>query len=148
MSDPEWSLDPRLAQDTVALGDLPLTRVLVSRDANYPWLILVPRRDGAVEIIDLSETDQAILMTEMSHTARVLKAVTRCDKLNIAALGNAVRQLHVHVIARSPGDAAGTRPVWNAVPARRYDEAELARFLAALRAGFGVSRGVLRHIAP
>ncbi|MGA2124924.1 MAG: HIT domain-containing protein [Xanthobacteraceae bacterium] len=138
MTDPGWSLDPRLAQDTVGLGDLPLTRVLVSRDANYPWLILVPRRAGAVEIIDLSDADQAFLMREIALTARALKALTRCDKLNIAALGNTVRQLHVHVIARSPGDAAGARPVWNAVPARRYEDAELARLLAALRAGIGL----------
>ncbi|HLN10033.1 MAG TPA: HIT family protein, partial [Xanthobacteraceae bacterium] len=77
MPDPEWSLDPRLAQDTVELGDLPLNRVLVSRDANYPWLILVPRRVGAVEIIDLSAADQTLLIGEMSLTGRALKALTR-----------------------------------------------------------------------
>jgi diadenosine tetraphosphate (Ap4A) HIT family hydrolase len=130
---PEWTLDPRLAQDSVMLGDLPLTRVLLSRDANYPWLILVPRRAGMVEIIDLAESDQATLMREMARAARGLKTVTRCDKLNIAALGNSVRQLHVHIIARLPHDPAGARPVWNIVPPRAYGEAELARLIAALR---------------
>jgi diadenosine tetraphosphate (Ap4A) HIT family hydrolase len=136
---PEWTLDPRLAQDSVMLGDLPLTRVLLNRDANYPWLILVPRRAGMVEIIDLAESDQASLMREMARAARGLKTVTRCDKLNIAALGNSVRQLHVHIIARFPHDPAGARPVWNVVPPRAYDEAELARLIAALRDGIEIS---------
>ncbi len=134
MAESQWVLDPALDQHSVVLGDLPLSRVLVSRDANYPWLILVPRRAGMVEIIDLSETEQATLMGEIARTARALKAVTRCDKLNIAALGNAVRQLHVHVIARFSGDPAGPRPVWGAVPPRAYDEAGLERFMTAVRA--------------
>src|SRR5262252_2727683 len=105
-----WTLDPRLAQETIALGDLPLSRVLLARDANYPWLILVPRRPNLVELIDLDEAGQMTLMTEVARAARALKEITACDKLNVAALGNTVRQLHVHVIARRTGDPAGPAP--------------------------------------
>ena len=83
--------------------------MLVIKDAHYPWLLLVPRREGAVEIIDLDEVEQAQLMTEVSRVARALKEVTKCDKLNIAALGNMVPQLHVHVIARRTSDATSER---------------------------------------
>ena len=86
---PAWSLHSQLKKDTIDIGDLPLCRVLVIKDAHYPWLLLVPRRAEAVEIIDLDEVEQAQLMTEISRAARALKEVTKCDKLNIAALGNA-----------------------------------------------------------
>ena len=133
MPDPAWSLHPQLSQDTIDIGDLPLCRVLVIKDANYPWLLLVPRRPGAVEIIDLEEVEQAQLTTETSRVARALKEVTRCDKLNIAALGNAVPQLHVHVIARRKSDAAWPRPVWGAVPPLGHDAEEVQRFISELR---------------
>src|SRR5712691_8996548 len=106
MPDSAWSLHAQLTQDTIDIGDLPLCRVLVIKDANYPWLLLVPRRKDAVEIIDLAEVEQAQLMTEVARVARALKDITKCDKLNIAALGNVVPQLHVHVIARRKNDAA------------------------------------------
>src|SRR5215471_9126079 len=97
-SPPSWSLHPRLEQDTEPVGDLPLSRLLVHNDANYPWLLLVPRRPGACEIIDLDEADQRQLMVEIAMASRALKAVAVCDKLNIAAIGNVVPQLHVHVV--------------------------------------------------
>jgi diadenosine tetraphosphate (Ap4A) HIT family hydrolase len=128
-----WTLDPRLAQDTIALGDLPLSRVLLMNDANYPWLILVPRRENLVELIDLDDAEQMTLMAEVARAARAVKDVTACDKLNIAALGNTVRQLHVHVIARRNGDAAGPRPVWGTVPARPYEARERDRLSTELR---------------
>jgi diadenosine tetraphosphate (Ap4A) HIT family hydrolase len=134
-----WTLDPRLEHDTIALGDLPLSRVLLMNDANYPWLILVPRRAHLVELIDLDDAGQATLMVEVARAARALKEVTACDKLNVAALGNTVRQLHVHVIARRTGDAAGPRPVWGTVPARPYAAAERERLAGALRAALGLS---------
>ncbi len=84
----------------INIGDLPLCRVLVIQDANYPWLLLVPRRNEVVEVLDLDEVEQAQLMTETTRVARALREITQCDKLNIAALGNVVPQLHVHVIAR------------------------------------------------
>jgi diadenosine tetraphosphate (Ap4A) HIT family hydrolase len=133
-----WTLDPRLAHDTIALGDLPLSRVLLMNDANYPWLILVPRRAHLVELIDLDDAGQATLMVEVARAARALKEVTACDKLNVAALGNTVRQLHVHVIARRTGDAAGPRPVWGTVPAKPYAAAERERLAGALRAALGL----------
>jgi diadenosine tetraphosphate (Ap4A) HIT family hydrolase len=128
-----WSLHSQLTKDTIDIGDLPLCRVLVIKDAHYPWLLLVPRRPEAVEIIDLDEVEQAQLMTEISRTARALKEVTQCHKLNIAALGNAVPQLHVHVIARRTSDVAWPRPVWGVVPPLAHDADEVQNFISALR---------------
>ena len=128
-----WSLHPQLTKDTIDIGDLPLCRVLVIRDANYPWLLVVPRRAAVTEIIDLDEVEQAQLMTEISRVARALKVITKCDKLNVAALGNVVPQLHVHVIARRSSDAAWPRPVWGAVPALAHDAEEVQHFISALR---------------
>ena len=133
MSETAWSLHPRLKEDTIDIGDLPLSRVLVIKDANYPWLLLVPRRPDIVEIVDLDEVEQAQLMTEISRAARALKEITRCDKLNIAALGNMVPQLHVHIIARRSGDAAWPRPVWGVVPPLAHDAEEVQKFISALR---------------
>jgi diadenosine tetraphosphate (Ap4A) HIT family hydrolase len=134
-----WSLDPCLAQDSIALGDLPLSRVLLMNDANYPWLILVPRRPNLVELIDLDDSGQATLMIEIARAARALKDVTPCDKLNVAALGNTVRQLHVHVIARRNGDPAGAAPVWGAVPAQAYTAPAGERLAGALRVALGLT---------
>lgn len=128
-----FTLHPQLERDTVSLGDLPLCRVLIIQDANYPWLLLVPRRHEVVEILDLDEVEQAQLMTETTRVARALKEVTKCDKLNIAALGNVVPQLHVHIIARRKTDAAWPRPVWGAVPPLTHDPEELKLFISAIR---------------
>src|SRR5579872_2988555 len=133
MSETAWSLHPRLKEDTIDIGDLPLSKVLVIKDANYPWLLLVPRRNEIMEIIDLDEVEQAQLMTEVSRAARALKAITQCEKLNIAALGNMVPQLHVHIIARRSGDAAWPRPVWGAVPPLAHGAEEVQLFISALR---------------
>jgi diadenosine tetraphosphate (Ap4A) HIT family hydrolase len=128
-----WSLHGRLKEDTIDIGDLPLSRVLVIKDAHYPWLLLVPRRPDIVEIIDLNEVEQAQLMTEISRVGRALKEITRCEKLNIAALGNVVPQLHVHIIARRSSDAAWPRPVWGVMPPLAHDAEEVQRFVSALR---------------
>jgi len=130
-----WSLHPQLETDSVFVGDLPLSRLLVMKDANYPWLLLVPRRAGVSEIIDLGKSEQAQLLTEIAHASRALKTMTSCDKLNIAALGNLVPQLHVHIIARRYGDAAWPKPVWGAAPPQAYAPDALAQFIAALRQG-------------
>src|SRR5450759_857631 len=129
----EWSLDPKLAADTVPVGDLALSRVLLANDANYPWLILVPRRPGSTEIIDLDPNEQIQLLGEIDAAARVLKSVTECEKLNIAALGNAVAQLHVHVVGRRHSDAAWPKPVWGAVPPSTYSPAVRDGLIGALR---------------
>jgi len=128
-----WSLHPQLAKDTVPVGDLPLARVLLANDANYPWLILVPRLPNLVEVIDLDPNEQNQLMNEIDDVARKLKSITACDKLNIAALGNQVPQLHVHIIARRRNDAAWPKPVWGVAPALPYEEEKRAGLLSALR---------------
>ncbi len=133
--DTTWSLHPQLAADTVAVGDLALARVLLANDANYPWLILVPRRPGLIELIDLEQNEQVQLMAEIDATARVLKSVTECEKLNIAAIGNIVAQLHVHVVARRHSDAAWPKPVWGATPPIAYNPAVRDGLIGALRRG-------------
>jgi diadenosine tetraphosphate (Ap4A) HIT family hydrolase len=133
MPDPAWSLHSRLKEDTIDIGDLPLSKVLVIKDAHYPWLLLVPRRPDAVEIIDLDEVQQAQLMTEITRVSRALKDITKCDKLNVAALGNLVPQLHVHIIARRTSDAAWPRPVWGVMPPLAHDPEEVQNFISALR---------------
>jgi diadenosine tetraphosphate (Ap4A) HIT family hydrolase len=130
---PPWSLHPQLANDTTRIGDLPLARTLLMNDANYPWLVLVPRRAGAAEIIDLDDEQQVQLMSEIAMLARVLKDITGGHKLNIAAIGNVVPQLHVHLVGRHRDDPAWPRPVWGAVAARPYQPAERDRLVAAVR---------------
>jgi diadenosine tetraphosphate (Ap4A) HIT family hydrolase len=133
MPESAWSLHPQLAKDTIDIGDLPLSRVLVIKDANFPWLLLVPRRADAVEIIDLDEVAQAQLMTEVTRVSRALKDITKCDKLNVAALGNVVPQLHVHIIARRTSDVAWPRPVWGVAPPVPHDAQEVQQFISAIR---------------
>jgi len=132
-SESNWSLHPQLAQDTVPLGDLALARVLLAKDANYPWLILVPRWPGLVELTDLDDNAQVQLLGEVAAAARALKSITECDKLNIAALGDQVSQLHVHVIARRHSDAAWPKPVWGAAPPAEYVPAVRDGLIGPLR---------------
>jgi diadenosine tetraphosphate (Ap4A) HIT family hydrolase len=141
MNENTWSLNPQLAADTVAVGDLALSRVLLSNDANYPWLILVPRLPGLVDLIDLKPDRQIEIMGEIDAVARALKDAAPCDKLNIASLGNQVAQLHVHVIARRRNDAAWPKPVWGAVPPLAYAPAARARLIALLRRALGMTSG-------
>ena len=133
MTDTGFSLHPQLAKDTVPLGDLPLSLVLLINDSTYPWLLLVPRRRSVSEITDLGSVERAHLMSEITQVADALKAETRCDKLNIAALGNVVPQLHVHIIARFRSDAVWPRPVWGQTPPIPYGEADRAEVVSRLR---------------
>lgn len=138
MAEGEFSLHPQLAADCLDLGDWPLCRLLRMNDRTYPWLILVPRIAGVREIIDLAEADQMRLMQEIAQASKVLKRVTEADKLNVAALGNAVPQLHVHVIARFTRDAAWPKPIWGVVPPDAFTEdtmAETAKWRRALLPG-------------
>jgi len=132
MSETGWSLHPQLAADTVAVCDLALSRLLAMNDADFPWLILVPRRAGASDMIDLGG-EQVLLMNEIAAVSRALKDETRCDKLNVAAIGNVVPQLHIHIVARRVGDPLWPKPVWGATAGRRYEPAALAAFAAAIR---------------
>lgn len=136
----EWELHPQLVQDTLLVGDLALSQVLASRDAGYPWLILVPRRPDVSEIIDLGPADQAVLMAEIAKVSVALRALTRCDKLNVANIGNMVAQLHVHIVARKRGDAAWPKPMWGAAPAKIYPSRVLEKFADDMRAAMGLVR--------
>jgi diadenosine tetraphosphate (Ap4A) HIT family hydrolase len=115
-----WSLHPKLSELTTEIGDLPLSRVLLENDSNYPWLILVPRMASISEIIDLDPNEQVQLLGEIDAASRALKAVATFEKLNVAALGNVVKQLHVHVIGRSSTDATWPKPVWGLAPPVPY----------------------------
>jgi len=117
-----FSLDPRLKAESFSLGALSLCEVLLCDDARFPWLILVPRKESATEIVDLSDRERTMLMDDITDASRALKAVTNCDKLNVAALGNQVRQLHVHVVARFQTDAAWAGPVWGKGERVPYEE--------------------------
>ena len=133
MSAVGFVLDPRLAADTHPVASLPLCDVRLMNDARYPWLILVPRRAGLVEITDLDAGEQAALWREVNRATAALRTVAPCDKLNLGALGNIVRQLHVHLVARIEGDAAWPGPVWGHGRSVAYDEDRAAALVAALR---------------
>jgi diadenosine tetraphosphate (Ap4A) HIT family hydrolase len=133
MPNSAWSLHPQLEHDTAPIGDLALSRVLAIDDADYPWLVLVPRCAGATEITDLAAADAARLTEEIALVSRVLKAVTNCDKLNIAAIGNVVPQLHVHIVARWQTDPLWPKPVWGAPSLHPGDAEAFARFIAAIK---------------
>jgi diadenosine tetraphosphate (Ap4A) HIT family hydrolase len=121
-----FELHQQLAADCAVLGSFPLCRLLLIRDANYPWFILVPARADIREIHELAEDDQAQWLKESGTLARAMMQVFEPDKLNVAALGNMVPQLHIHYIARYRTDAAWPGPVWGRVPAEPYTKDALA----------------------
>jgi diadenosine tetraphosphate (Ap4A) HIT family hydrolase len=128
-----FTLDPRLAADTYEIGDLALSRALLMNDARYPWLILAPRRADLVEIADLDRVDRAVLIEEIALVSAALRALPGVEKINVGALGNIVRQLHVHVVGRAVGDAAWPGPVWSAGAARRYQPDAAAALVEGFR---------------
>lgn len=129
-----WHLHPQLAEDTHPVAHFVLSDLQLMDDANHPWLILVPRVENAVEWVDLDEAQQVELTREISKASRVLQAVFKPQKINVAALGNMVPQLHVHVIARFDDDIAWPRPVWGMATAQPYSTEELVRRIERLRA--------------
>lgn len=133
-----WHLHPQLADDTHPVAHWTLSELRLMDDANHPWLILVPRVEDAVELIDLTDTQQAELTREIAMASRALQVAFKPHKLNVAALGNLVPQLHVHVIARFEDDIAWPRPVWGMASAQPYSPEALVRrmerLLAALKA--------------
>jgi len=135
----DFVLDPRLQEDSVEIGDLELCNVRLMDDARYPWLILVPRVANIVEIHELADGAQAQLWREVTDTGRVLTRLYDADKLNVAALGNIVPQLHVHVIARVGGDPAWPGPVWGQGAAEHYGRRALTDQLDRLRSNLPVS---------
>ena len=116
----DFAIDPQIATDSMPVADLKLSHVRLMRDANYPWLLLLPRRAGIFELVDLDPADRILLMEEIATASAVLRASVPCDKLNVAAFGNAVRQMHIHVIARTFNDAGWPKPVWGAAPKTAY----------------------------
>lgn len=125
MNNNVFELAPEIERDSLWLADWPLCQLRVQNDANYPWFILVPRRVAMVEIIDLTQDEQGQLWRESAFLSEFLKAEFNAKKLNVAALGNMVPQLHVHHIVRYENDIAWPAPVWGKAPAKVYSEAAL-----------------------
>nr|WP_284691445.1 HIT family protein [Pinirhizobacter soli] len=134
-------LDPRLAADTVPVAELALCSVRLMDDARFGWLVLVPRQEGLVEVTDLPADERELMWQEVELAGEALREVFPCDKLNIGALGNIVRQLHVHVVARREGDAAWPGPVWGSGVAEPYTPAERQARVAELAAVLSSAAG-------
>lgn len=130
----EFALDPRLQADSVFIADGPLSQVRLMDDARFPWLLLVPRVAGATEWIDLDGNRQRLLLAEINQISKLLRDEPGVQKLNIGALGNIVRQLHVHVIARSEGDPGWPGPVWGHGMREPYQKSDIRRFAQTIKA--------------
>ncbi len=131
-----FALHERLAEDTFPVARWALSRVLLMNDANFPWLILVPERPGLRDLHDLLPNDLATIMDEMVRASRALQGLFKPDKMNVAALGNMVPQLHIHVIARFETDSAWPKPVWGAAPPQPYEQEIAEELVSDLRAAF------------
>ena len=134
-----FALDPRLVADTFNIGDFSLSRALLMNDARHPWLILVPRRAGLTELVDLDRAGRTLLMEEIALASEALRTLPQVDKINVGALGNIVRQLHLHIVARTIGDAAWPGPVWGAGSPQRYEESAAAELVARMRRALAIS---------
>ncbi|ACL56055.1 HIT domain-containing protein [Methylobacterium nodulans] len=132
----DFTLDPRLAGDTIAIGDLPLCSVLLLDDARFPWFVLVPRRAGLTEITDLPPDEAATLMQEMRIATGVMQSLAKPDKVNLGALGNLVSQLHIHVVGRFRSDPAWPGPVWGHGTRTPYPPHAAAQLVERARALF------------
>ncbi len=128
-----FTLHPILEKDTVEVARLGLCRVLLMRDRTYPWLILVPERDGLRDLDDLNEADRDRVMSDVDRASKTLKRLFQPYKMNVAALGNVVEQLHIHVIARFQDDPAWPGPVWGVCPAVDYDDERRTALIGQLR---------------
>ena len=129
----KFVLDDRLANDSLSVTITGLCDLRLNKDRRWPWLVLVPRRPGISEIFELTPLDQTLLTFEIDLVASALKTVTGATKINVGALGNIVRQLHVHVIARSEGDANWPGPVWGFGKAEPYEDDEMREFVTRLQ---------------
>jgi diadenosine tetraphosphate (Ap4A) HIT family hydrolase len=129
-----FELDARLGEVSEQLMRLELSELRLVNDRRWPWLLLVPQRKGAEEIHDMAAIDQMMLAFETSLVAKALKAVTGCEKINSAALGNMTRQLHVHVVARSEQDCAWPGPIWGHGASEPYDGPEISRLAEKITA--------------
>jgi len=136
---PHFTLDPRLEGDSFALAELSLCSLRLMDDRRFPWLLLIPRRPGLRELFELPAFEQAELLIELNHAARALSAVTAPHKLNVGALGNIVSQLHLHLVARQPNDAAWPGPVWGSGTRLPYSAEKAAEILQALQAALAAT---------
>ena len=134
----DWVLDQKLADDSIFVADWPLSQLRLINDSRFPWLVLVPRLSNIEEIFQLSSYDQQRLLQESSHLAKALSDLFKADKMNVAALGNVVRQLHVHHIVRYVGDCCYPSPVWGVGEAVSYTEQELRLCLEMLHDSLAV----------
>lgn len=132
-----FSLHPQIEKDTVPIGRFPLCELRLMNDVNYPWFMLVPQRENLREIHELNENDLHLLMRESVTLSRAIAAAFAPDKLNIAALGNVVPQLHIHYIARYTSDPAWPAPVWGKVAAVAYSTEALAEVRKKILAALG-----------
>lgn len=132
-------LDPRLEQSSEFITNLKLCQLRLSKNAAFPWVILIPQRDHIIEIIDLPLPEQQLLIEDMTFISQVMKSLFKPDKLNIAALGNVVPQLHIHIIARYTTDPAWPNPVWNTVHSD-YTKEELTARISTIHKGILSSR--------
>lgn len=132
-----FKLDPKLEADTVAVVDWDISTVRLMNDSRYPWLVLIPRRVGMRDLIDLAPEDRQCLTAEIDRATRTLKDLSGAYKMNVASLGNIVEQLHVHVIARHKDDDAWPGPVWGVHPPKPYDDDSQQDFLSLLRNALG-----------
>jgi len=133
-----FHLHPRLNQDCIIVGRFDLSLLLLMNDENYPWFILVPQRDQISEIFQLSDKEQLQLNEESIHLSKVLSRVFEANKMNIAALGNVVPQLHIHHVVRYELDAAWPAPVWGCVPAKPYSKDSLDCVLSKISPELGL----------
>ncbi|OYR10469.1 HIT domain-containing protein [Brucella grignonensis] len=130
----QFELDKRLDADTFSVAKLGLCELRLMDDQRWPWLILVPRRAKLAEIHDMTPLDQTMLTFEAAIVSQALKKATDCNKINTGALGNIVRQLHIHVIARNEGDAGWPGPVWGHGTRKTYHDADAYSLIEKIRA--------------
>lgn len=120
-----FKLDARLENDTIELGNIEFIKVLMSKDSNYPWLILVPEIADATELFDLDAQQQQLLMQTITKISKDMQVEFSADKINVGALGNVVKQLHIHIVARFETDIAWPGPIWGQHPAKPYTQEQL-----------------------
>ena len=129
----EFKLNSRLLEDSTFITKLNVSQVRLNHDARFPWLILIPEIAGLKELHDIPDEKQKIVHKEMNFCSAALQELTSADKMNVAALGNLVSQLHIHVIARKHDDNAWPQPVWSTGEAKPYEKENLAKLVNKLR---------------
>ncbi len=132
----KFVLDPQIETDSVFIIDLELSHVRLSRNAAFPWILLMPKREGMVEMIDLDDTDRNLLFAEMMQASQIMKTLFQPKKLNVANIGNKVSQLHVHIVARYEEDKAWPGPIWNSGVTAEYSDTDLQKQVLLLQTAF------------